>query len=151
MNLFKPKFDFKNYNQYFKILNGQIVESVKYKSWHNDVFVLDAQQMETLKEKKTLTLVLNLPDLIDFHKIEKSQLKLQNKINVNKLTQKNLDLLNQITQIKTSKMEVEKNLSEASRIATDEKMDLEERKSQISKISMDIEKHVNFNFVILSF
>ena len=140
------------------MVNGQIVESVEYESWHNDFFVLDAQQMETLKEKKTLTLVLNLPALIDFHK---KRLKLQKEESLNKLTQKeeslnkltqnNLDLLNQLTQIKTSKMEVEKNLKEASRIAIDEKMDLEERKSQISKISMEIEKHVNFYFVILSF
>ena len=129
------------------MVNGQIVESVEYESWHNDFFVLDAQQMETLKEKKTLTLVLNFPALIDFYKIEKKH----KEESLNKLTQNNLDLLNQLTQIKTSKMEVEKNLKEASRIAIDEKMDLEERKSQISKISMEIEKHVNFYFVILSF
>ena len=135
-------------------VNGQCVDSVKYENWHDNVFGLDPLQKETLNTKKTLTLPLNLLDIIKFHNLEKRRLELENqKLELEKqnlefkdslLTQRNLEIWKQYTQCKESKIEVEKGLKEVSQIATDEKMDIEERKSRIIQIKMEIEKHVIF-------
>ena len=142
-------------------VDGTTVKTFKYESWHDEIFLLNAQQKQTLLATKNLQIPMSWADFVAYTNYREQLLEKRNSEREqereqllernSELTRENLDRLKDFTEIKNKTIKVEKGINELFKIATDEKMDIEERKSRTSQIKMEIEKDVNFYFFMKNY